>query len=163
MQTANQIEVWRDATSDNDSPAWCVSVCTADGDEIECLHTEADRDDAITAGRGAAEQRGLPLYERSTDGSLGVLVADPRPELLRIAQAIEDESQRQVIGRLGYTPGTWYTGGSGHNDYRLTAAVDGGEIMVRDGAASEPYSGDGTAEDIESYVSDWLDMTMPGE
>ncbi len=37
----------------------------------------------------------------------------------KIADAIEDYSEKEVIARLGYRPVTWYYGGSEHNDSRL--------------------------------------------
>lgn len=160
-QKAARIEVWHDTTSDPSTPVWCVSACTEDGDEIKCIDTADTRAEAVETGHREADDRALPLCERDSDGTLTTLREDPRPAMSRIATAIEDESRRQVIDRLGYTPTTWYTGGSEHNDYRLSASVDGGQIMVTYGSAREPYSGDGSDDNIESYVSDWLDMTMP--
>jgi len=74
------------------------------------------------------------------------------------AEFIQDESERQCIEHLGYTPHTWYTGGSDHNDDRLTAEVDEDrDIIVRDGNATETYTGRLTKDAIADYVSDWLE------
>lgn len=79
-----------------------------------------------------------------------------------LCMEIADESERQVVSRLGYDPGRdgWYYGGSSHNDYRLSAEISGGQIVVSDGNASEPYTGTASTDDIKTYVAEWLDMTM---
>lgn len=65
---ARQIEVWYDETSDSDEPIWCVSLCEEDGEEIKCLATYDDRDEAIEAGRRAAAKRSIEASERSVHG-----------------------------------------------------------------------------------------------
>lgn len=162
-QTVARIEVWHDTVSDPANPVWCVSACSAAGDEIDCIDTADAHEAALDSGRKEAADRLLPLCERGTDGSLTTLADDPRPAMEELCEAIVDESERQVIARLGYNPGRngWYYGGESHNDYRLRAEISDGRVMVSDGNASEPYTGDPSAEDIASYVEDWLDMTMP--
>lgn len=79
----------------------------------------------------------------------------------KIALEIENESERQVVARLGYTPAVWYTGGPNHNDDRLRAEVrEDGTISVDDGATYEIYGGD--MGGVADYVSDWLDMLWCG-
>ena len=67
---SKQIEVWYDETSDADEPVWCVSLCDDDGQEVKCLSAHDDKDDAIDAGREAAQERGLRLCERSKHGPI---------------------------------------------------------------------------------------------
>lgn len=72
-QTAERIEVWRDSTSDPETPVWCVSLCADDGEEIRCLDTTDDHDAGIASGREEARQRDLPLYCRDRDGGCTLL------------------------------------------------------------------------------------------
>lgn len=66
---SKQIEVWCDATSDTDE-VWCVSLCDDDGQEVKCLSTHDDKDDAIDAGKEAAQKWELRLCERSKHGPI---------------------------------------------------------------------------------------------
>lgn len=75
---------------------------------------------------------------------------------IEAAEMIEKISEEMCIEHLGYTPSTWYTGGSSHNDDRLVARIEDGEIIVSDGNAVEPYTGALTGEAIREYVSGWL-------
>lgn len=78
-------------------------------------------------------------------------------EHTKIAEKIEAESERQCIAHLGGHPSVWLTGGSDHNDDRLTATVsESGAIEVTDGNAYDTYEGDGSDDDIRAYVADWL-------
>lgn len=82
-----------------------------------------------------------------------------------LCAAIERISEQQVIQRLGYHPVTWYTGGSQHNDYRLSAEVgEDGRIKVSDTSAASEYldhaSLDSDEREIADYVSAWLDCAM---
>lgn len=72
---AKQIEVWLDETSDPSDPAWCVSLCAGDGEEIRCLATYEDRARAMKVGADEASRRGLACIERNTDGSTEEVVA----------------------------------------------------------------------------------------
>jgi signal-transduction protein with cAMP-binding, CBS, and nucleotidyltransferase domain len=72
------------------------------------------------------------------------------------AEIIEEISEEMCIEHLGYTPCIWFTGGSSHNDDRLTATIQDGKIIVSDGNAVEPYTGALTGEAIREYVSGWL-------
>ena len=73
------------------------------------------------------------------------------------AEMIEAISEEMCITRIGHVPHAWITGGSAHNDDRLTAHVDDDDdIIVSDGNAVEPYRGDLTPAAIREYVSDWL-------
>jgi hypothetical protein len=74
----------------------------------------------------------------------------------KAAEIIEQISEKMCIEHLGYNPHTWYTGGSSHNDDRLTAKIDDGEIIVSDGNAAEPYTGALTDEAMREFVADWL-------
>lgn len=67
---SKKIEVWYDETSDPSEPMWCVSLCQDDGDEINCLSTHEEREDAIVAGKKSAEKRGLKIFERGEHGEL---------------------------------------------------------------------------------------------
>ena len=79
-----------------------------------------------------------------------------------ICTAIAAESERQVIKRLGEGPGTWLTGGSQHNDYRLSAEIDDdGSIMVSDTSGGlESYRDEADMGNVQDFVTDWLDITM---
>lgn len=70
MSDPNRIEVWLDETSDPSEPVWCVSLCASDGEEIKCLSTEDDHDEAILVGKEEASIRELTCVERNTDGSI---------------------------------------------------------------------------------------------
>lgn len=72
-----------------------------------------------------------------------------------IALEIERVSEQMCIDHLGHQPDIWYTGGSDHNDDRLVAVVEDGDVRVRDGGASEIYNGD--LAGVEKYVRDWLE------
>lgn len=76
--------------------------------------------------------------------------------------AIAAESERQVIERLGEDPAAWLTGGSQHNDYRLSAEIDDdGSIMVSDTSGGlESYRDEADMGNVRDFVTDWLDMTM---
>jgi hypothetical protein len=78
-------------------------------------------------------------------------------DIYEAAEMIEKISEEICIKRLGYTPRIWYTSGSSHNDDRLTAIIEDGEIIVSDGNATETYYGDLTEDAIREYVIDWLD------
>lgn len=72
---SQQIEVWRDETSDADEPIWCVSLCDDDGQEVKCLSTHDDKSGAIEAGRKVAHKRGLRLCERSKYGPITEIIS----------------------------------------------------------------------------------------
>ncbi|HZT71223.1 MAG TPA: hypothetical protein VFC10_15945 [Terriglobia bacterium] len=74
------------------------------------------------------------------------------------AKAIERVSQEVCIQHLGYTPDTWYTGGTSHNDDRLTARVTAEGIRVSDSGTTEIYDGPRTMKAVREYVADWLSM-----
>ena len=65
---SQQIEIWNDTHSEPGESCWCVSLCWESGDEINCLSTHDDRDEAIAAGKKAAHRRELPLIERDENG-----------------------------------------------------------------------------------------------
>jgi len=76
----------------------------------------------------------------------------------KIAEAIETESRNQCIEHLGYVPETWYTGGSSHNDDRLSAYPEKRgnvwTVVVNDGCTYEEFKG--TLDQVPDFVSDWL-------
>jgi len=92
----------------------------------------------------------------------GLLVEyDDWAEKWEIADEIAAASEKMCIERIGYRPPVWYTGGSSHNDDRLTAKVlSDGEIYVSDGNATERY--DGGMDGVEGYVADWLSDVWDG-
>lgn len=72
MSATNRIEAWYDETSDADAALWCVSLCTADGEEIKCLSTHEEEADALSAGRAEAAKRGLEFVRRGRHGAVRV-------------------------------------------------------------------------------------------
>ena len=62
---------------------------------------------------------------------------DSMLDIQDIVQAIEDASEEACLRHLGYTPDTWSTGGSAHNDDRLLAAYSRASdtIEITDGVA----------------------------
>ena len=76
---------------------------------------------------------------------------------------IEELSEALCIERLGYTPATWYQGGSGHNDDRLIAVITSdGDIRVTDGVETQIYSGSRTPDEVSLFVRDWLENLWQG-
>lgn len=64
MSTENRrIDLWYDETSDCENPVWCVSLCTADGEEIKVLDTAASHADALPVAEKKAASHGLVLMD----------------------------------------------------------------------------------------------------
>lgn len=89
-----------------------------------------------------------------------------RQAQVTLMECIEQESERQVIQRLGHTPEIWYTGGAQYNDYRLRCQLVNGGIQVTDGFRIEyldAESLESSDADIRDYIRAWLDQSMPKE
>jgi hypothetical protein len=128
---------------------------------------EREVKEKIMSFENDCEMRKVMATPDFSDKSVLLAAIDKAEETRNVSLSPEEACKRiertsAVMCRAHYNMdfgGTWYTGGSSHNDDRLTAQInDRGEIKVTDnGQCLETYTGELTPDAIDAYVEDWLE------